>query len=260
MVLFRCGECCCQAHEPFIFLGAPTSVEVDIVQGTDHDYKVTGTYTGPIDIECTAKLPPLTGTYSLTEVSGSSGKLFRYEDDDVLVEFAWQSGSNPEQGLLVCPKIAFSGTLDDGTTTTTLDAIAGTGGELLRNCVATETRNQMRYQIFHRLKFGEGGLAVTPPIQTFERTAGRAASFTTDCRLPIVATESRGVRIYVANPNAWEMATNTFPGSSTQATGPLNFDTIYYYHFDYSVTINACRLIYSGETVQHMNDLSPVSC
>lgn len=264
MVLLPGCICCDKCDEPFKTLGAPTSIEVDIVQDDEYDYAFTGVDSfAPTTITASAYLPPLTGTYSLSPVSGYSGTYWRYEDATILIEFSRQGGSSPYQNLFATPKIAFQGLAVAPGTTQTKTQTGGMGGQILRNCNASK---QTKYQLSpwfgvpYSAEGIVGNLVSGPSVGAEDRAAGQSGSFVTDCRLPMQIEASSRIRYYQANGRTWTESSNTFPGYSTVPSGFLNLDTIHYYHFDYSFTVSACRLVYASQTLGHMDDLSPVSC
>jgi hypothetical protein len=265
MVLLPCGPCCCAAGEPFASRGNPTSIEVDVVQGTDHSYSVVGTYSvGPRDVTLTASLPNLTGTYSLAEVPGFSGRQWRYTDANIVVEFFREGGASPTKAVYVTPKTALDGVAVVGGVSTTNSQSGGPGGGVDQSCNAS---NQTVYGMdpysaatIDAATFpGDiGNLTDPPQAGGEEREAGRSGSFSVDCRLPVVVNASVRVRLRRQSPATWTETSNTFPGY--QLVSPDAFTDFHYYHFDYSFTISAVRAIYPSETVPMMTELSPASC
>lgn len=266
MVLLPCGLCCCAAGEPFASKGIPTSIEVDIVQGTAHSYSLVGTYSlGPRNITITASLPVLTGTYSLSDISGGSGLSWQYSDSNLIVDFFRTGGARPSKALYVTPKTALQGVeVISGFGTFTKNQSGGPGGGVGQSCNAS---NQTQYgmeaysaaPIFSNPPPGIGTLVGGPPrAGGEERTAGLSGSFVTDCRLPVLVNASIRVLLRRESPDTWTVSSNSFPGY--QLVSPDAFTDLHYYHFDYAFTISAIRAIYPTETVPMMTELSPASC
>lgn len=272
MVLMPCGRCCCLAGSPFDVLGSPTSVEVDLVQDTDHNYSFGGTISSPAStLSGAARLQPLTGTYSLS-LTGTNH--WEYEDSNVFISFDRAAGSSPYQSLVVVPKVNFSGSIATAYGTTSKTAIGATGGEVVRDCDST-SQNRYSSNSWERWLGGStwqsraiGDVVSTDGIAyqfgmfanqmaSFYMEKGRVGSFPTDCRLPFQVTARSGLTAQRAWNVTWAQSSNSFPSAYSHDYGVLSDKAIFYY-FDYTFTVSACRLIYPSQTVSHMSNLAAV--
>jgi hypothetical protein len=272
MVLMPCGRCCCLAGSPFDVLGNTTSVEVDLVQDTDHNYSFYGTISNPSStMSGTARLQPLTGTYSLSLVDTNR---WEYEDSNVFISFYRAAGSSPYQSLIVVPKVNFSGSIATASGTISKTAIGATGGQVVRDCDST---NQNRYSSNSWERWLGGSIwasaAINDVVSTdgiarqfgmfakqmasFYMEKGRVGSFPTDCRLPFQVTARSGLTAQRAWNVTWTQSSNSFPSAYSHDYGVLSDSAIFYY-FDYTFTVSACRLIYQSQTVSHMSNLADV--
>jgi hypothetical protein len=272
MVLVPCGLCCCLAGSPFDVLGNPTSIEIDLVQDTDHNYSFNGTISNPSStMSGEARLQPLTGTYSLSLTDTNH---WEYEDSNVWITFDTFSGSSPSQFLTIAPKVNFSGSITTAYGTTSKTAVGATGGRVIRDC---DTSNKNRYSAFSWERWLGGSIWQSRVIGDVVSTDGiayqfglfqrqmasfymekeRVGSFPTDCRLPFVVTARSGLTAQRGSNVTWTESSNTFPSTYPYDYGLLS-DKVIFYYFEYTITVSACRLIYPSQTVSHMSNLAAV--
>lgn len=257
MVLLPCGACCCNAGQPFDSMGAASSIEVDITQATNHDYIFSGAHGyASSTITVTAKLPPITGTYSLAPVAGYDGRLYRYEDANVFMEFERESGVSAYQTLRVAPAVSSRGVIvTGGGATTTKDAKGGWGSSLTFDC---NTSRQIRYVLQSYWVYLGGNLVFVPQVGSFLRPSDQSGSFPVDCRLPVIANGVHTISLEQASSYAWTTSTQTFPTYSM--TADIFGNKTHFYSFGYSLRVDACRVIYPGATVTAFDGLSPAGC
>jgi hypothetical protein len=283
MVLMPCGRCCCDAGSPYDSLGNPTSIEVDLTQGTAHSYSVAGT----VDpggtsgaFSGTAALPAFSGTYSLS-LTGSNH--WEYEDSKVWLAFDRITGSSPSQSLAVVPKVTYTGshTTYLGTTTSTADG--GTGASISRDCNSSSA-NRYGSSAYDRYRIGTTWYdSATSEVVSFDGYGKRVGNFaifsnqtgtwrwdayyaekprigaySTDLRLPFTVTSRAGILLQRSWSNTYTQSSNTFPYVSTPTPIVLN-DRYALYSFEYVFSIDAIRLIYSSLTVGHFNSTYPTA-
>lgn len=284
MVLMPCGRCCCLAGAPFDVLGNPTSIEVDLTQGTSHSYSVAGTvdpssYYGG-SFSGTASLPSFSGTYSLALATTNH---WEYEDSKVWIAFDRVSGSSPSQSLAVVPKVALTGshTIYIGTTTST--AGGGTGASISRDCNSSfanrygstaydrtlvsgtwypsATYDGVSYDGYGK-RFGNLGSGANVSgrwiWQGYYAEKPRVGSYAVDLRLPFTVTSRAGILLQRSWSNAYAQSANTFPFVSTPTPLVLN-DRYAFYSFEYVFSVDAVRLIYASLTVDHFNAAFPTA-
>jgi hypothetical protein len=284
MVLMPCGRCCCVAGAPFESLGNPTSIEVDLSQGTSHSYSVSGdvdpsSYYGS-SFSGTASLPSFSGTYSLSLTATNH---WEYEDSKVWIAFDRVAGSSPSQSLAVVPKVALTGshTIYLGTTTPT--AAGGTGASVSRDC-SSSFANRYGSTAYERILLG----GTWYPSATSEIVSGegygkrfgnlgsgsnvygswywhghyaekpRVGAYAVDLRLPFTVTSRAGILLQRSWGSAYTQTANTFPFVSTPTPIVLN-DRYALYSFEYVFSIDAVRLVYASLTVDHFNTAFPTA-
>ncbi len=282
MVLLPCGSCCCNASEPFVTLGNPTSIEVDIVHDADETYSCAGTINQGSYFQGafsgTATIQPATGTYSLALVSTN---LWEYEDSDIWISF---QRASELQTLTAVPKVSYTGihTVFFGTFSYTADG--ATGASVLRNCTSGR-QNRYSSTSFLRRRFGENPQFFGNAVGQFGTTAqqyapfgnlgigssnqgnwdmsashmnlGRVGAFNAECRLPFTFTSRVGIAVRRNWSSTWTESANSFPLKDTPTPVVLN-DYIVLYYFEYQIEISACRLIYPSLTLPHMETIHPV--
>jgi len=287
MVLMPCGRCCCLASEPFSALGNPTSVEVDLVQGTDHNYSLSGTVDASSyykwDLTASARLKPLTGTYSLSLTSVNH---WEYEDSDVWITFDLASGSTPSQSITIVPKVSCTATSVNYYGSSSKDSIGGVGASIVRDCDSS-SKNRFTSTSFQRYKltYSNFGAWYAGPIGdvvsldgianafaglgndssnngTWRMNAvymekGRTGSFPFGCSLPFVATSRVGVSVQRSWSQTWSQSASSFPLTLSPTPVVLN-DYFVFYYFEYEITVSACRLVYSSQTIDHMSTAAAV--
>jgi hypothetical protein len=280
MVLLPCGRCCCEVGSPYDSLGNPTSIEVDLTQGTAHSYSVAGTVETVAAFSGTADLPAFSGTYSLSLVEANR---WEYEDSKVWLRFTRILGLSPSQSLAVVPKVTYTGsqTVNNGTTTLTADG--GTGASISRDCDSSFA-NRYGSTAYDRYRAGafwydEATLAVTSydsygkrlgRLATFVNARGtwfwdsyyaekpRTGAYAVDLRLPFTVTSRAGILLQRSWGTAYTQSSNTFPYVSTPTPVVLN-DYYALYSFEYVFSVDAIRLIYSGVTVDHFDTVVPAA-
>lgn len=283
MVLLPCGRCCCQVGSPYDSLGNPTSIEVDLTQGASHSYSVAGTVEPGVTnaaFSGTADLPAFSGSYSLSLVEANR---WEYEDSKVWLSFTRILGSSPSQSLAVVPKVTYTGSQTTYYGTTTLTAGGGTGASISRDC---DSNSANRYGSTSYDRYRAGAFwydSVTNNITSTDgngRRVGRLATFlnqrgywywdsyyadeprtgayAVDLRLPFTVTSRAGILLQRTWSTTYVQSSNTFPYVSTPTPVVLN-DYYAFYSFEYVFSVDAIRLIYSGQTVDHFSTVAPTA-